>query len=54
VCVIAGVDVFLGRNRCAVLYGGANKLDQIKELRAGAEIVVATPVRAVLRCYLSL
>jgi superfamily II DNA/RNA helicase len=27
-----------------VIYGGASKMEQFKELRAGAEIVVATPV----------
>jgi superfamily II DNA/RNA helicase len=28
----------------AVAYGGASKMEQFKELRAGVEILVATPV----------
>ncbi|KAI8357117.1 P-loop containing nucleoside triphosphate hydrolase protein [Mortierella sp. GBAus27b] len=33
--------------RVAVIYGGANKRDQFKTLRAGVEIVVATPGRLI-------
>ena len=34
--------------RVAPVYGGAAKVDQIKELKNGVEIVVATPVRKTL------
>jgi len=29
------------------LFGGQNKLDQIKELRAGVELVIGTPGRVI-------
>jgi len=36
--------------RCAGVLGGASKQDQFKELRAGAEVVVATPGRLIDLC----
>lgn len=33
--------------RICALYGGQSKLDQIKELRAGVELVIGTPGRVI-------
>jgi hypothetical protein len=43
--VVLTIRCVLGLGSTAVLYGGSNKLDQIKDLRSGVEILVATPVR---------
>jgi ATP-dependent RNA helicase DDX42 len=34
--------------RVAVVYGGASKMEQFKALRAGVDILVATPVFVLL------